>query len=138
MHTPNNGAVLQKTRELCETILKQPEFQSIRKNMDQFMANTEAQQLYQDLSEKGQYLQHKQQQGVQLENTEVEAFEKQREKFFNNAVAKNFVDAQQQMHEVQDSVAKFVAMTFELGRVPEEKDFEQGHGCGDHNCGCKH
>ena len=75
MHTQTqtNGTLQQKTRELCETILKQPEFQSIRANMDKFMADQQAQQLYQDLSEKGQYLQHKQQQGVQLENSEVEA-----------------------------------------------------------------
>ena len=138
MQTQTNGLLQQKTRELCETILKQPEFQTIRANMDKFMADQQAQQLYQELSEKGQYLQHKQQQGVQLENTEIEAFEQQREKFFKNPVAKSFVDAQQQMHEMQDSVTKFVAMTFELGRVPEQKDFEEAHGCGDHNCGCKH
>jgi cell fate (sporulation/competence/biofilm development) regulator YlbF (YheA/YmcA/DUF963 family) len=138
MHTQTNGPLQQKTRELCETILKQPEFQAIRANMDKFMADQQAQQMYQDLSEKGQYLQHKQQQGVALENTEVEAFEQQREKFFSNPVAKNFVLAQQKMHEMQDSVGRFVAMTFELGRIPEDKDFEEAHGCGDHNCGCKH
>jgi cell fate (sporulation/competence/biofilm development) regulator YlbF (YheA/YmcA/DUF963 family) len=109
MHTQTNGALLQKTRELCETILKQPEYQSIRENMDKFMINTEAQQMYQELSEKGQYLQHKQQQGVQLENAEIEAFEKQREKFFNNPVAKNFVEAQQQMHEMQDQVNQYLS-----------------------------
>jgi cell fate (sporulation/competence/biofilm development) regulator YlbF (YheA/YmcA/DUF963 family) len=136
MHTQTNGALLQKTRELCETILKQPEFQTIRANMDKFMGDQTAQQMYQDLSEKGQYLQHKQQQGLPLENAEVEAFEKQREKFFNNPVAKNFVDAQQQMHEMQDQVNQYLSKTFELGRMPEEKDFEGG-SCG-HGCGCHH
>jgi cell fate (sporulation/competence/biofilm development) regulator YlbF (YheA/YmcA/DUF963 family) len=136
MHTQNNGTLVQKTRELCETILKQPEFQAIRANMDKFMADQQAQQMYQDLSEKGQYLQHKQQQGVQLENAEIEAFEKQRETFFNNPVAKNFVEAQQQMHEMQDEVNKYLSKTFELGRLPEEKDFEGG-SCGS-GCGCHH
>jgi cell fate (sporulation/competence/biofilm development) regulator YlbF (YheA/YmcA/DUF963 family) len=134
MSTQTDGPLLQKTRELCETILSQPEFKSIRANMDKFMADNEAQQMYQDLSEKGQYLQHKQQQGVQLENAEVEAFEKQREKFFTNPIAKNFVDAQQQLHEMQDSVNQYLTKTFELGRVPEQKDFEGG-SCGS-GCGC--
>jgi cell fate (sporulation/competence/biofilm development) regulator YlbF (YheA/YmcA/DUF963 family) len=137
MDTKTDGIVLQKTRELCETILKQPEFQAIRANMDKFMADQKAQQLYQDLNEKGQYLQHKQQQGVQLETAEIEAFEKQREGFFNNPVAKGFVEAQQKMHEVQDSVNEYLTKTFELGRMPEEKDFEHG-GCGKHDCGCHH
>ncbi|MDB6059056.1 MAG: hypothetical protein JWO95_2900 [Verrucomicrobiales bacterium] len=134
MHTQTNDALIEKTRELCETILKQPEFQAIRENMDKFMINTEAQKMYQELSEKGQYLQHKQEQGLQLETTEVEAFEKQREKFFSNPVAKNFVDAQQQMHEMQDQVNQYLTKTFELGRMPEAKDFEGG-SCGS-GCGC--
>jgi len=31
--------VLQKTRELCETIVQQPQFQSIRQQVDSFMAD---------------------------------------------------------------------------------------------------
>jgi hypothetical protein len=35
-------AIAQKTRELCETIMEQPQFQSIRQRVDAFMADPAA------------------------------------------------------------------------------------------------
>lgn len=128
--------ILQKTRELCEAIIKQPEFQTIRRQMDSFMADEKAQQAYESLSEKGRHLQHKQSQGLELSQTEIDAFDSERAAFFKNPVAKGFVDAQEAMHHIQGEVTAYVSKTFELGRVPTAEDLESG-GCG-HGCGCHH
>jgi cell fate (sporulation/competence/biofilm development) regulator YlbF (YheA/YmcA/DUF963 family) len=129
-----DGVVLQKTKELCQAILDQPEFQKLRQNLDAFMGNDDVRGQYQALSEKGESLQHRQQSGGQLSDDEIAEFERDRQSFLNNPVARGYLDAQQEMHRVQESVSHFVTKTFELGRVPEEADFE---GCG-HGCNCHH
>ncbi len=134
MHTTEESPIIQKTKELCKAILDQPDFQTLRGQIDTFMANDEARSQYQFLNERGEYLQHKQEQGSQLDPTEVAEFEKHREAFLNNPVARGFLDAQHGIHEVQQSVQQYVSKTLELGRLPETEDFESG-SCG-HGCGC--
>ena len=127
-------AVVQKTLELCQTILDQPEFQAIRQQIDTFMANEEAKTQYQLVMEKGDLLQHKQQMGLALTNDEIVEFEKHRDALVGNPVAQGFIQAQQQMHKMQESVGQYVAKTFELGRLPGPDDFQSG-SCGA-GCGC--
>jgi cell fate (sporulation/competence/biofilm development) regulator YlbF (YheA/YmcA/DUF963 family) len=134
--TQTSDVLTQKIEELCQTILNQPEVKSIRQRIDAFNADAAAQKQYETLAERGEYLQHKQQQGAQLTDAEISEFEKHREAFFANPVAKGFVDAQQQMHKMQDSVSKYVSKTLELGRVPAAEDMESG-SCGS-GCGCHH
>jgi hypothetical protein len=72
--------------------------------------------------------------GMPLSNDEILEFEKHRDALVNNPVAKGFLDAQQQMQTVQESVGQYVAKTFELGRLPSEEDFSScGSGCGCHH-----
>jgi cell fate (sporulation/competence/biofilm development) regulator YlbF (YheA/YmcA/DUF963 family) len=136
MATTLETTVLDKTRELCETIINQPEFENMRSRIDQFLINDAARAQYQELTEQGEYLHHKQHQGVQLSKEEVEGFEKKRSDFLNNPVARGFMDAQDEAFKMRDLVAKYVSKTFELGRVPANDDFEEG-GCGE-GCGCHH
>jgi cell fate (sporulation/competence/biofilm development) regulator YlbF (YheA/YmcA/DUF963 family) len=132
--TTEDSVVLQKTKALCQAILDQPEFQKVRKGIDAFMADDKVRNQYQALSEKGEYLQHKQQNGAQLSDAEIAEFEQDRQTFLNNPIARGFLDAQQEMHRVQESVTHYVTKTFELGRVPDENDFEScGHGCNCHH-----
>lgn len=133
--TVESNTVTQKTRDLCQAILDQPEFQEMRKNIDQFMADEKAQQEYQALVEKSEELNHKQHQGVRLTQDEVTAYESQRERVVNNPVAAGFIRAQQEVHQMQESINKYLSKTFELGRVPTEEDMEGGCGEG---CGCHH
>ena len=135
-NTQTETVVVQKTRELCEAIVQQPEFQAIRQQMDTFMADPETQKQYESLNERHHHLQHKQQQGVQLAPAEISAFDAERDAFFSNPVAKGFVDAQQAMHEIQHEINQLVSKTFELGRVPSAEDLESG-SCGS-GCGCHH
>ncbi|HTG44230.1 MAG TPA: YlbF family regulator [Verrucomicrobiae bacterium] len=125
--------ILAATKDLCRTIIEQPEFQSIRKQVDAFMADETAKSQYQVVVEKGEALQHKQQMGLPLSNDEISEFEQNRENLVNNPVAKGFLDAQQEMQKVQESVGQLVAKTFELGRIPSEEDLGScGSGCGCH------
>ena len=130
------SAVIQKTRELCQALLDQPDVQSMRQRIDAFVADDRAKAQYDLLMVKGQALQQKQQLGAPLSNDEISDFEQHREAFVNNPVAKGFLDAQEEMNQLQQSLGQYVTKTFELGRVPGPEDFDGG-SCG-HGCGCHH
>jgi cell fate (sporulation/competence/biofilm development) regulator YlbF (YheA/YmcA/DUF963 family) len=128
--------VQQKTRELCQAIVEQPEFQEMRRQVEVFLGDDKAKTQYQSVMEKGELLQHKQNMGAPMSNDEITEFEKERDALVNNPVARGFLDARQQMQKVQESVGQYVAMTFELGRLPTEEDLGGG-SCGS-GCGCHH
>jgi cell fate (sporulation/competence/biofilm development) regulator YlbF (YheA/YmcA/DUF963 family) len=130
----DENLVLRKTKELCQAIVEQPEFARIRQGLDAFMSDEEVRSHYNSLSQKGEQLQQKQQVGGQLTTEEVADFERDREIFLNNPVARGFLDAQHEMHKMQESVSRYVNRTFELGRVPEADDMQScGHGCNCHS-----
>ena len=130
-------AIQTKLEDLCRTILSQPELEAHRLKVDQFMVNDDARAQYVRVSEQGEHLHHKQMQGVELDDSEVAAFEKEREALLGNPVARGFLDAQEAMQEVQETVNKFIRKALELGRMPESSDREGGcgHGCGCHSGG---
>lgn len=128
--------VVQKTKELCQAILDQPNMQSIRQRIDAFMGDEKSRTQYDNLVAKGQALQQKEQMSMPLSKEEISDFEKQREAVFNNPVARNFLDAQEELHGVQETIHQYVNKTLELGRMPTEEDMGGG-SCG-HGCGCHH
>src|SRR5216684_346917 len=93
------SGIIQKTLELCRTILEQPEFQVTRRQIDSFMADEQAQTQYQLVMQKG----------VPLTNEEILEFEQQRDALVNNAVAQGSIAAQQHVHGVQESVGQYLA-----------------------------
>jgi cell fate (sporulation/competence/biofilm development) regulator YlbF (YheA/YmcA/DUF963 family) len=126
----------EKTRELCQTLIAQPEMLSIRKRIDTFLADAPARDQYETLMGKGHALQEKQQHGQPLASAEISDFEKSREALLKNPVASGFLDAQEELHAIQHSIQKQISKTLELGRVPTAEDLEEG-SCG-HGCGCHH
>jgi cell fate (sporulation/competence/biofilm development) regulator YlbF (YheA/YmcA/DUF963 family) len=124
-----------KTKELCQAIVEQPEMSSIRGRIDAFMSNVVARGQYDTVTTKGQALQEKQSRSLPLNNAEIAEFEKHREALLNNPVARGFLDAQEELHELQHSIQKYVSKTLELGRVPGEADLKENGSCG-HDCGC--
>ncbi|MEM6883684.1 MAG: YlbF family regulator [Verrucomicrobiota bacterium] len=132
-------AIVDKTRELCQLILNQPAFLESRKDIHAFLDDEKAQNLYRQVAERGRELEQLQVQGLQPDENAVEQFEKMRFDFLENPVAKNFIEAQQMMNEVQETVNGYVNKAFELGRVPTEEDLEKAKkescGCGS-SCGC--
>ena len=128
------SAVTEKTKELCQTILDDPAVGSIRQRIDAFMADEQARSQYETVMSKGQALNQKQQQSLPLSGEEITDFEKHRDAFINNPIAKGFMEAQKEMRKVQETVTEYVAKTFELGRVPADDDIQSG-SCGS-GCGC--
>jgi len=126
--------VLEKTKELCSTILAQPNMTTIRKNIDTFMADQSSRSQYEALMAKGQELHDKQHRSLPLTGEEVGEFEKQREVVTSNPVARGFLDAQQALHELQEQVQRHLTKTLELGRMPTAEDLTEG-SCGE-GCGC--
>jgi Uncharacterized conserved protein len=135
MQTTQETIVTQKTKELCQAILDQPELRAARQAIEAFINDDKAKAQYESLMSKGQALQQKQQRSQQLTQEEISAFETDREALLNNPVARGFLDAQQELHEVHESINQYVSKTLELGRMPTDSDFEGS--CG-HGCGCGH
>lgn len=129
-----NSAIIRKTRELCQTILEDPGYAVMRSSIESFMADEAAKENYRWVVEQGEFLQHKQQVGTALADEEVKEFEARRAALVENPRAKAFLDAQQAIHAVHESVGQYVAKTFELGRLPTSNDFDSG-SCGP-SCGC--
>lgn len=129
--------VAQKTRELCEAILNDPTYTMQKRRIETFLANDSAKAAYQSLAEKGEHLNHKQQQGVRLSPEEIADYEKDRDALVANPIAAGFIEAQREMHKVQEEVNQYVSKTLEIGRVPTEEEMSDGGGCGS-GCGCHH
>jgi len=130
------NAITRKTKELCQAIIAQPEMISIRKRIDTFLSDAGARSQYELVTSKGQALHDKEHGGQKLETAEISDFEKHRDTLLQNPVARGFLDAREELHEIQHSIQKYVSKTLELGRVPSEADFDEG-SCGD-GCGCHH
>jgi cell fate (sporulation/competence/biofilm development) regulator YlbF (YheA/YmcA/DUF963 family) len=126
----------EKTRELCQAIIDQPEMISIRKRIDTFLADPGARGQYEAVMSQGQALQEKQARSEPLESAEIAGFEKHRDALMKNSIAREFLDAQEELHELQHLIQKSISKTIELGRIPTEEDFDNG-SCG-HDCGCHH
>ena len=134
--TTQESTIILKTRELCQAILDQPELRSARQRIDLFMADDGARAQYENVMTQSRALHQKQHQSVPLTGEEISAFEKDRDALLGNPVARGFLDAQQEFHDVHESINQYVTKTLELGHVPTESELEAGE-CGN-GCGCSH
>jgi cell fate (sporulation/competence/biofilm development) regulator YlbF (YheA/YmcA/DUF963 family) len=124
-----------KTTELCNAILEEIQSGSIRQRIDTFLADSQARSQYETLMSRGQALQEKQHSGQALDPAEIASFETDRDALLKNPVATGFLDAQEEMHEIQHTVKNMVGKTIELGRIPSPEDLSGGGSCGN-GCGC--
>lgn len=130
------SVVTQKTKELCETIIAQPEFRSIQDRVTAFEGDAEARKLYESLVERHQELRQRQEMGDAIGDDAMAGFDKLRQQVLDNPVAKDFLDAQEDAHSIQMTVRRYVSKTFELGRLPEQHDLADGEGCCEEGCSC--
>ena len=73
---------------------------------------------------------------LEIAENEIADFEKLREEFMANPIASQFLEAQEEVQQVQDRIHQVIAKTFEVGHVPQSEDFDfcsDGFG----NCGCE-
>ena len=129
-----------KTRELCQTILDQPEVKSIHERINAFLGDDAARAQCESLVNKGQELRDKQQNSLPLSGEEIASFEQDRDALLKNSVARGFIDAQEELHEMKHAIQKHLSKTLELGRLPTSEDLEEGGCCssGGGGCGCSH
>jgi cell fate (sporulation/competence/biofilm development) regulator YlbF (YheA/YmcA/DUF963 family) len=135
--TIEETAIARKTRELCQALLDEPTVQAVRQRIDDFMADEQTRAQYDGLITKGEALQQKQQMSLPLTGEEISDFEQHRDSLLNNPVARAFLDAQQELHRVRESIQKYVNKTLELGRLPSEEELTSDC-CGHDGCGCGH
>jgi cell fate (sporulation/competence/biofilm development) regulator YlbF (YheA/YmcA/DUF963 family) len=124
------------TNQLCEAIVSQEGFAELYKKIDAFINDEKLKYEYGMLNDRGALLQQKQQAGVEIAEAEMADFEKLREEFMANPVATQFLEAQEEVQQVQDRIHQVIAKTFEVGHVPQSEDFDfcsDGFG----NCGCE-
>ena len=124
------------TNHLCDAIVSQEGFVNLYKKIDAFINDEKLKYEYSMLNERGALLQQKQQAGGEISDEEIVGFEKLRDEFMANPVASQFLEAQEEVQQVQDRIHQVIAKTFEVGRVPQSEDFDfcsDGFG----NCGCE-
>ncbi len=129
----SESTITQRTLDLCQAIVEQPDFSAIKEKFDAFMDDEPLKFQYQQLNDLGQLLQMKRADGLELKPEEIAKFGSLREAFLGNPTAQGFLDAEQQMQQIHQSVGKLIDKTFELGRQPTEEDLQDGMCCG--GCG---
>lgn len=136
--------VLDKARELCAVIASDSRFLQLQKDVERFLSDDSARQMYQTVHQRGEELHQKQHSGIRLASSEIQEFEAARDQLVKNQVASAFLDAQDELEALQRKITKYVNLTMELGRVPTEQDIDQSEqgGCcgggGGGGCGCSH
>lgn len=123
----------ESAKELCQAMLDDPELKDVFAAVDAFMSNDEAKELFSGLQTMGEALQNKQQGGLELTAGEVEEYNKARDAMLDNPVAKAFVDGQDKIQSVHQTIGSWVSLVFELGRMPNEEELAGSCGPG---CGC--
>jgi len=142
--TIEDTAILSKTKDLCSAIVNDAQFLVLQGKVELFLENEEARLHYQNVSDRGEELNQKQQAGIELSETEIESFQQAKQALFDNPIAKDFIDAQQGLQSLQGMINQYIGMTMELGRVPTDEDLaaaqQQSGGCcggsGGGSCGC--
>jgi cell fate (sporulation/competence/biofilm development) regulator YlbF (YheA/YmcA/DUF963 family) len=131
--------LMAKLRELCQALIDDPQYASIKERITLFMTDEGTRKQYEDLSAKGMMLHNKQESGIPLTEEEIEDFEKDRDALLNNPIAIGFIEAQQEINEIKNIILQHVSRTFELGRVPVAEDFYGcDSDCGSGGCSCGH
>lgn len=119
-----------KTEELCASIVEQESFIKLQSQVETFLNDDEARLQYQSVHESGEALNQKQRSGVELGESEISEFEQSREHLLQNSTVTEFMSAQKEFQEIQNTIGKMVGLTLELGRVPTSDDIEAASGGG--------
>ena len=130
------SAIIAKTQELCAEIVADPSFRANQAKVERFLADDAARLQYQSVHERGDELAHKQRAGIELSKSEVKEFEAARDALFANEVARDFLEAQRELEQIQAEIGKYVGATIELGRVATAEDISESGGCCGGGCGC--
>lgn len=132
----DQSQVMEKTRELCQAITQNDQFQSLLKQVNAFLDDESARLAFQSVQERGQELNEKQRAGLELSDQEVRDFESARSEVFENPLSRNFLDAQQTLESLQQTVHQYLSHTLQTGEIPSPEDLAPKDGCCGGGCGC--
>jgi cell fate (sporulation/competence/biofilm development) regulator YlbF (YheA/YmcA/DUF963 family) len=135
MSTAIPASIETPLQALCNAIANAPEIQAARVNAEAFLADDNAVSLYRDMMTLGSQLQQQHRSGAELDEGEVERFEKLRSDSNNHPAIQSFHDAQDILQGVANAINGFVSKTLEKGSVPTAEEVFGGGGCGE-GCGC--
>ncbi len=128
-----------KTKELCQSILDDPQFAEAHANIETFLADEGAQSVYQAWREKGQELHRMGHEGLQPNDDDLDQFQTLKEAVMTNRVAADFMESENSLNEIFGTVTKMVQKTLQLGRMPTDEDMVESGCCGGSGgggCGC--
>lgn len=135
---PNMDLIVEKTVELCNTIINQPAYMELKKMIQDFLSSEQDMDQYNQVIMAQRALQQKQQHGLQLTKEDVDGFEQQRFSLYENPIIRDFMYAQQELGKIEKVISQYVIKTIDLDRIPTEDELNDdgGCGCGGGGCGC--
>ena len=107
--TPSTGNDYKETaKDLCRALLEDERLKGVFSSIDAFMENDASKELFSQMQAKGEELQTKQQAGIELTAGEVEEYNKLREQMLEDPAAKAFVEAQESIQSVHQTIGSWV------------------------------
>ncbi|WP_372629984.1 YlbF family regulator [Cohnella sp.] len=130
--------IMEKMKELCETLLGQAGYKELRDSIDHFASDESSLQQYERFMEKHQHLRHKEDADIELTSEEIADYEQEERALYDNSVIRKFLYAQREFGQLHDKISQYFTKTVELARLPEPGDLKKGDcGCGG-SCGSGH
>jgi cell fate (sporulation/competence/biofilm development) regulator YlbF (YheA/YmcA/DUF963 family) len=126
--------LLSPIQSLCSAVTERADFDRLKKGLDQFLSDEQLKFQFQQVNDMGRHLQARANQGDSISNSEIQEFESLRSELTSNVVVQEFLHAQDQLQQLQQTIGKFIEKTFELGRCPQLDEVDTG--CCGGGCGC--
>ena len=139
----------QFAKELNELTL----IDGLHKKMDEFLADTKNNDLYERMKNCEENIVLKQNNGMELTEDDLEEYKEIHSWLNSSPQAEDFFAAQESLLSLQDEVNAYMSLAIQMGGIPSEKELEDylniseeldldegashdhDHGCG---CGCGH
>ena len=134
--TPTLDSLTDKTRELCQFLLDDPDFGAAQRSIEAFEKDEEAQSLYEDWQRKAGELHQARHEGRELEESEIEELNGLLQQLSDHPVGSDFLEAEESINQIFKTVVKMVQKTLQNGRIPSAE--EMSECCNSGGCGCSH
>lgn len=119
-----------KARELCGFILESPEYEVLQGRFETFEKDTTAQKIHHAWRERDYELQRQHREGNMPTKDQIAELEKLRTAALENEVVVDYVESEQALSKMFQTVMKVVQKSLETGRVPTDEELSECCGSG--------
>lgn len=127
-------AIDAKLEELAQSVLEQAAYKQCRQMIEDFSKDEASIQQYEQFVQLQEELQEKEQQGLSLTEQEMENYNQEERRIYDNDRIRKFIYAQKELISLQDALTEYFNKAIERGRLPQAKELKKVmHGCGSHN-----